>query len=116
MQSSVSGTIVRAPPQLTERNMAQEDQILKALDKLEGKFDSLDARLDSVDKTLVKQEVNLNEHMRRTELAEKQISDIKTELAPIKRHVDMVHGALKLLGILSLAIGAANGIIHLLHR
>lgn len=63
-----------------------------------AKLDKLDDRLDSVDKTLVKQEANLGEHMRRTALLEE-------DLKPIKKHVGHVEGGLKLLGILSLILG-----------
>lgn len=94
--------------------MAHEEQILKALDKFERQLDSLDSRLDSVDKTLVKQEANLGEHMRRTELAETQINGIQDDLKPIKRHVAMVEGALKGMGIVATIISVAVGIIKIL--
>jgi len=62
------------------------------------KLDSINSRLNSVDKTLVKQEENLKEHMRRTELLEKQQEDlIHDELVPIKSHIEQVKGISKFL-------------------
>lgn len=70
----------------------------KVMSQVIEKLDKLDDRLDSMDKTLVKQEVNLKEHMRRTALLE-------DELKPVKKHVSHVEGAFKLLGALSLIGG-----------
>lgn len=65
------------------------------------KLDKLDTRLDSLDKTLVKQEENLREHMRRTELLEQQHThledEIHVELEPIKSHIQQVKGITKFL-------------------
>lgn len=58
------------------------------------KLDKLDDRLDSVDKTLVRQEAQLAEHIRRTELLEhahaRLEQEIYEDLTPIKVHVGRV--------------------------
>lgn len=77
------------------------------LEKLESKIDKLDERLDSIDKTLVKQEVNLQLHMKRSDALESQIK-------PIQAHVLKVEGALKALGILALLVGIASGIFGII--
>lgn len=59
---------------------------------LEERFSKLDERLHSIDKTLVKQEENIAEHIRRTELLEQ-------DLKPIKSHVNQVKGAGVFIGI-----------------
>lgn len=69
----------------------------KLLDKVADKIEKLDERLDSIDKTLVKQEANLKEHMRRTELLEE-------DLRPIRRHVNMLEGSLKFLGVVLIVL------------
>lgn len=51
---------------------------------------NIDARLDSVDRTLIKQEENLKQHMYRTELAEKRLELIESELKPVKNHVTSI--------------------------
>jgi hypothetical protein len=81
------------------------DEILKKLDKL-------DDRLDSMDKTLVKQEANLAEHMRRTEVLEESVEYIrKSELKPIQNHVVMVEGVIKFIGFLSVVLGIIQVVI-----
>lgn len=56
----------------------------------------LDIRMDSVDQTLVKHDMNLQEHMRRTAMLEE-------ELKPVRRHVYMVQGVGAFLGLLAIA-------------
>ena len=65
------------------------------LSKISNKVDNLDSRLDEVDKTLIKQEGNLQEHMRRTAIAEQRIDLIHKETEPIKLHVDRVQFVFK---------------------
>ncbi len=67
------------------------------------KLSQLDTRLDSIDQTLVRQEENLKEHMRRTAMLEKQIK-------PVISHVEQVKGAGKLIAILSLVATVATAI------
>ena len=66
------------------------------------KLDKLDDRLNSIDKTLVKQEENLAEHMRRTNILEKK-------LEPVEDHVKFVKNMGKLIGFL----GIIGGIVKL---
>lgn len=77
------------------------EQLLERLDK---KLETLDERLDSVDKTLIKQEQNLGEHMRRTEILEQQhslMSDrFNKDLQPLTAHVAQVKGISKFVGFL----------------
>lgn len=64
------------------------------LSKIEAKIDQLDSRLDNVDVTLVKQEAQLAEHIRRTNLLE-------ASLQPVEDHVKYMNGALKLITVTS---------------
>lgn len=61
--------------------------------KIEDMLEKIDTRLDNMDMTLVKQEANLAEHMRRTEILE-------SELRPLKSHVDKVKGGIQLIKII----------------
>ena len=74
-----------------------------------------DKRLDSIEKVLIAQEINLKEHMRRSDHLETIVDQIKIknekELAPLKRHINMVEGAFKLLGILGILFGIVGGIV-----
>ena len=75
----------------------------KRLERIEDKIDGLSTHLSSIDSTLAGQHVQLADHIRRTAILEEQI-------APIKTHVDMVKGGLKLLGILAVIAAIAEGI------
>ena len=74
------------------------------------KLDKIDERIDRVDVTLVKQEVNLKEHMRRTELLESQHENLKDALVPVNAHIHQIKGAGKLIGILSAAVAVAGSV------
>lgn len=102
----------------------RDDMILQAFSKFEKKLDLLDSRLDSVDKTLVKQEANLGEHMRRTELnekrietaeieADKKVESVRKALAPVEKHVAYMEGALKGLGVIATMIAVIGGLIKI---
>lgn len=64
-------------------------------DRIHKKLDKIDDRLGSIDVTLAKQAVSLDEHIKRTNLLEKK-------LEPVERHVMMVNGVLKFLGVLAI--------------
>lgn len=66
----------------------------KRLERIEHKVDDVSDHLASIDITLKGQHVSLRDHIRRTEILEK-------ELAPIKKHVYMVKGAAALIGLLA---------------
>lgn len=76
------------------------------LSRIEEKIDRVSERLNSVDVTLAAQHVSLAEHVRRTNLLEK-------EIAPIKTHVAMVQGAVKAIGVASILIGMVTGMLKL---
>ena len=88
----------------------------KELERVIYQLDKLDDKLDNVDKTLVKQEENLREHMRRTEILEKQhgqLSDhLDEELEPIKAHVQQVKGISKFIAVAVPLLLSAAGIIY----
>lgn len=81
--------------------------VLSKLDKIDSKIENVDSRLNEMDKTLVKQELNLAEHMRRTDLLE-------NKLEPVEKHVERMQGALKLVVIIGTIVGIAVGIAKLL--
>jgi hypothetical protein len=83
--------------------------LFRRLDKIEVIMSKIDERLDSVDVTLGKQHVSLENHIRRTELAERQI-------AIVNSHVDNMKGASKTLVIVSgivVLIGALYGLFKI---
>jgi hypothetical protein len=76
--------------------------------RIEAKIDDQNSHLASIDTTLMAQHVSLRDHVRRTALLE-------AELKPIKRHVNMVDGAIKLV-ILLAAVAAIVEAAHLVMK
>lgn len=79
----------------------------KRLERIEIKLDDISEHLGSIDSTLSAQHVSLRDHIRRTAILEQ-------ELRPVKKHVDMVAGGIKLLGILAALAAIIEGISLLL--
>lgn len=63
-------------------------------------LEKVDNRIDNIDITLMKQNIVLDDHIRRTEILE-------NEIKPIKTHIDMFKLILKIAGVL-LATGAGG--------
>ncbi len=68
------------------------------------KIDKVLERIGSIDVTLAEQHVVLKEHVRRTELLE-------SALEPVKRHVNMVNGGVKLITL----TGVIAAILEAIH-
>ncbi len=82
------------------------DEHSKRLERIEAKIDDSADHLASIDVTLGVQSIQLRDHIRRTTLLEQ-------ELRPIRKHVNMVQGALKLI---TLAAAMAAIVEFILHR
>ena len=83
-------------------------------ERLEQKLDILDMRLDSMDKTLVKQEINLRQHMERSDKLELMIGALEKDLKPVQKHVIIVEGIFKLIGALSMLLGILATVLNIL--
>lgn len=83
----------------------------KLLEKLDEKMDKVQEHLGSIDVTLAKNTTSLEEHIRRTELAEEAIGTIKDELKPIQKHVTQVHTVFSAIGFISVVVSIAAGIV-----
>ena len=86
------------------------DKLDKVEDKIDRKFDVVETRLDSMDKLLVKQEANLSEHMRRTDILEKLHEENADEIAAIKKPFIVAYGIGKILGFVSLVLGIIGAV------
>lgn len=75
--------------------------------RVEDKLDKMTDRLSNIDVTLAKQSVILEEHVKRTNLLE-------AKLVPIEKHVVMVHGVLKFLGLVALFVGIIEGLLKII--
>lgn len=76
-----------------------------------------DKRLDDIEKVLLVQETNLRQHMSRSEHLEELVEAMKEkseqDLGPIKKHINMVEGAFKFMGLLGLIVSVVGGIAKL---
>ena len=86
----------------------------KLLEKLDEKMDQVQERLGEIDVTLAKNTASLEEHIRRTELAEEAIAVIKDELKPIQKHVTQVHTVFQVIGFVAVAVSIAAGVVKVL--
>lgn len=75
--------------------------------KLEDKLDKVIEQQGEMNVTLAKQSVILEEHVKRTNLLELKI-------APIEKHVVMVHGVLKFIGILGILAAIVESVVKVL--
>lgn len=85
-------------------------------DRIEEKLDAIGTRLGSMDVTLTRQADQLGEHMRRTEAAEQSIAGLRDDVKPIQRHVAMMEGALKVIGLIATILGVIATALHLLGK
>lgn len=80
--------------------------------KIEDMHEEFDNRLDSIERVLILQEENLKTHMARSNHLETIVEKLKDqELKPIARHVAVVEGVFKVIGITISALGVLAGII-----
>jgi hypothetical protein len=78
------------------------------------KLDRVIEAIHRIDVTLARQEENLREHMRRTEIAEKNIENLRTDLKPVQQHVTRVEGVAKALTVCGVIVGIVTGVIKVL--
>ena len=71
--------------------------------RLFDKLEKIEARLDEMAFTLVEQEINLREHMRRSEMLEQK-------LEPVEKHVEQVKGVGTFLTYLGIVAGVAAAV------
>lgn len=83
-----------------------DERIYEILDKISEDISELKV-------TSAKQEENIKEHIRRTELAEENLHMLRQEIEPLKQHVVLVNGVLKGIGVVSVIIGSTVGIFQI---
>lgn len=76
-------------------------------------LEKLDDKLDKVVVIQAEMQRDIAHHIRRTDVAEKRLEILHTDMEPIKRHVAKVHGVLAALGGISLVIGIVAGILKI---
>ena len=91
-----------------------EDIINKLNDKIDSQNSQIDSRLDNIEKVMIAQEINLKAHMQRSNHLETIVEALKeSDLKPIQKHISMVEGVFKFIGLISLLIGIISSFIKL---
>lgn len=83
--------------------------------RLEQKIDVIATKQSDIFIVLTDQHATLREHMKRSKANEEAVELIRKEIKPIQKHVDMISGGLKFIGILALLGTVLSGIIDLLN-
>lgn len=76
-------------------------------------YKKIDERLDKVDQKLAVVDANLGEHMRRTELAEKNHEMLRRDFEPVKIHVAVVGALGKIIAVIGALVAIGVGIKNL---
>lgn len=77
--------------------------IIQGINNLSETTDKMDKRLDNIDRTMDKNTLSLDEHMRRTDLIESQLN-------PIRSAYDWVIISGKVIGVLALVVTIIGGV------
>ena len=85
------------------------ERLYELLDKISDDISELKV-------TTAKQEENIKEHIRRTELAEENLQMLRQEIEPLKQHVIAINGVLKAIGIISVIIGSGAGFFQIIQK
>lgn len=95
------------------------------LREIKDQLKELSQTVGQMNSTLIRQEENIKHHIYRTDLAEENIKalwqfvsnnlkEIRGTIEPLKKHVAMAEGVLKFLGVVSVIVGIAAGIVKIL--
>lgn len=68
-------------------------------ERVHNRLDEINERMNNIDKTLVRQEGQLAEHMRRSLANEEAVERIANELKPVLNHVEVVKFVGKVVGL-----------------
>lgn len=84
------------------------------LDKIETKVDGVQDHTRQIDVTLAKQAVDLEHHIRRTDLLEQQVGTVAASIKPVQEHVAKLKGAWFLVTATGTGVGVVLGVMKLL--
>ncbi|HEY0750142.1 MAG TPA: hypothetical protein VGD26_03240, partial [Chitinophagaceae bacterium] len=92
----------------------EQEELTQEVDvkNVDEKLDKISEHLNSIDVTLAKQAVQLEHHIYRTDLAEEHLKRLEQEIKPMKKHVEQVNGALRLLGGLAVVAGFVKAVVE----
>jgi len=86
------------------------------LERIYESLDRIEVDITNLRIITAKQEENIKEHIRRTELAEENLTLLRGEIEPLKQHVIVINGILRVIGVISVVIGSAAGIFEVISK
>ena len=92
------------------------EDIKKELNDINTKLEEHTKILASVDKTLALQALQLEQHIKRTDLAEENIKILRDEFRPVERHVEVMNAVTKILSVSGAVIGAVYYFLHIIGK
>lgn len=88
------------------------DQIANKVESIDSsvraqkeQIDKMDEKVDAIEKTLVRQHEQLAYHIKRTDLAEENMDQLRKEFKPVEDHVKMMNGVAKAIAIAAAVAG-----------
>lgn len=97
----------------TPQDLKTVEILRNQLDRMETKIDKLDLRLDDAEKVAIKQEYNLQVHMKRSELLEQSQDDLKDMVKPIIKIYTVAWGISKIIIAASILMGIIGSILKI---
>jgi len=79
------------------------------------RLESIYSDVGEIKITAAKQEENLKEHMRRSDLLEEEVNLLKTQLKPLQNYLVMLQGLAKALALIGVAVSIIAGLAKISH-
>lgn len=82
--------------------------------RLEEKIDRISSKIEIINVTLAKQEENIKEHIRRTDIVEANLELLRSEFRPVQKQAIKAEGIIKFISVCAVIITIGVGIIEIL--
>lgn len=94
-----------------------------ALNRIDEKIEKLDSKIDIIVVTLgamkeiqARHDENLKDHMKRSDTLEARTDVLFDQLEPVKKHINMVEGGIRFIGIITAVISFVLGTLKILGK
>ncbi len=86
----------------------------EVIDRVLSKIDKLIDEVSELKEVTIKQEINLETHIRRTDLAEENIQMLREEVKPLQKRFEAQNTIFKLIGIIASVITVGAGLVKII--
>lgn len=88
----------------------------RQFDRIDNKLDQLGSKIEDINVTLAVNTKSLQEHMRRTEIAEAHLIELENRIMPITLHVERVRGVFWFISAIAGAVTVIAAVVELIKR